>query len=230
MGPNRSDELRLTVRRLSILVASVAVIFGVLVPVLQPFGGAGFVNPTLAILLLSPWVLGILLLALDRHGPVKYWAAPILVSLMAPVLVACHDWCMIQTMVLHGIIPSVISTVLINLCLIGAFTFYLVGMWPRRCLRCGHWTLIPLLKFWGQEKRTVNTRRCGACGSKFWRRHRGEDWKVERRWTWIDGVGKDSRAEAVGNAKGQSDSADRGPTVVNPAPHQEEPSLPSPPQ
>jgi hypothetical protein len=88
MSPNRSDELRLTLRRLSNLVAFVAVIFGVLVPVLQAFGRAGFVNPTPAILLLSPWFLGILILVLDRHGPIKYWTAPILVSLMAPVLVA----------------------------------------------------------------------------------------------------------------------------------------------
>jgi hypothetical protein len=49
-------------------------------------------------------------LALDRHGPVKYWTAPILVSLIASVLIACHDWRVIQALVLHGIIPSVIST------------------------------------------------------------------------------------------------------------------------
>ena len=38
-----------------------------------------------------------------------------------------------------------------------------------------HWPLIPLLKFWREKRRTSNTRWCGACGSKFWRLHRGEE-------------------------------------------------------
>ena len=192
------DEFRFTARRLSILVASFALIVGVLVPLVRRLGEAGYINPTIAVLLLSPWILGSLVLALDHRGPVKYWAAPLLLSLIAPGLAVGQDWIAIQDWVRDGTVRGAVGTLLLNLLLIGAFTLYLAAMSPKRCPKCGRWTLIPLLNIRGKGPRTTNTRWCGGCGSTYWRTHGGEDWKVERRRTWLEGEGGENAAKPVG--------------------------------
>jgi hypothetical protein len=225
-----SDELRLTLRRQSILVASFALITGVLVPVVSRMGSSGIVNPTLMLLLLTPWVLGMLVLVFDRRGPVKYWAAPLLVSLIAPALIICLNWRVVQTWIVYRTIPGVIPTLVVNFCLIAAFMRFLTRMSPRRCPKCGRWTLIPLRSFRGVEARTANTRWCGSCGAKYWRTDKGEDWKVERRRTWIDDLTKDSdgREAEEKEAKGSQESSERAPQVNDPPRPEEEPSQLSP--
>jgi hypothetical protein len=236
MGTHRPDQLRMTLRRGSILVAAFAVISGILAPVLHRLGATGFVNPTLMILLLSPWVLGFLVLLLDRPGPVKYWAAPLLVSLMAPALVACHDWIMIQTWIQYGTLPSLLSTLILNLSLIASFLAYVFYMSPRRCPRCQSRALIPLLDRLGKEKRISNTRWCGAYGSQYWRLHAREEWKTERRRTWIDEVEKkekekekDSKASEPLEKRpgGRCDHSGHVLEVISLLRPQEEPSVPS---
>jgi hypothetical protein len=230
MGPHCSDELRLTLRRQLILVASFALTTGILVPVASRIGSSGVVNPTLMLVILTPWVLGMLVLAFDRRGPVKYWAAPLLVSLIAPALVVCLDWQVVRTWLVYRTIPSVILTLVVNLCLIAAFTHFLTRMSPRRCPKCGRWTLIPLRSVRGVEERTAYTRWCGRCGAKYWRKHRGEEWKVERRRTWIDNLESDSngRKAAEKEAEGSHESSERAPQDNNPPRSEEEPSRLSP--
>jgi hypothetical protein len=143
------------------------------------------VNPTLLTLVASPWILWVLIQVLERKTPMKFWAAPLLLSLMAPALAIGHNWFVLQSWWRMEGSPPLLWTLLINIVLIGSFTFYLREMCPRRCPECENRTMIPLRNFWGPEARTRNTRWCASCGALYWKATGGE-WKKERRRTWLD--------------------------------------------
>jgi hypothetical protein len=176
---------RFHVRHLIILVVFFALFLGILTPVARNLGTRGLVNPRLLLLVGAPWLLGTLILVLGRKGPMKYWASPILLSLMAPALAICHDWLVVESWLGMRILPNLFVTFAINVGLIGAFTAFLVWMCPRRCPECRSLAMIPLRSFWGPAARTPRTRWCARCGAKYWRTRAGE-WKRERRRTWID--------------------------------------------
>jgi hypothetical protein len=185
--------LRFRLRHLLIVVTYFAILLGILVPVLWQLRSLGLVNPALVILVVSPWLLGLLVLVVERRGPVKYWAAPLLLSLTSPALAAAHDWVIVDNWRQTGVIPNALVTLTLNAVLIGSFSVFFLSMLPDSCPRCGHRSLIPLLHFWGRARRTPTTRWCGSCGAQYWRARNGV-WQKERRATWIDSIAKDNSA------------------------------------
>lgn len=190
--------LRFRMRHLFILVTYFAVLLGILVPVLKLYGSSFPINAKLLILLASPWLLGVLVLLVERKGPVKYWAAPLLLSLTAPALAICHDWVIADVWHRTGAIPNAMVSLLLNIVLIGSFSAFFISMYPGCCPKCGHRSLIPLLRLWGRGNRTSQTRWCGVCGAKYWRNREGL-WQKERRATWVDALTKDSPAASSGD-------------------------------
>ena len=186
-NPTRALGLRLRVRHLLIVVAYFAILLGILVPVLKHYGSSGMINATQAILIVSPWLLGILVLVVERKGPVKYWAAPLLLSLTSPALAICHDWVILDMWRRSGVAPHAIVSLLINFVLIGSFSLFFASMFPGCCPKCGHRSLIPLRDVWGGGRRMSKTRWCGSCGAQYWRDGQGL-WQRERRATWVDSI------------------------------------------
>jgi hypothetical protein len=168
------------------------------------------------ILIGSPWLLGFLVLAVERNGPVKYWAAPLLLSLTSPALAVCHNWVTVDLWRRTGELPNVLASLAINAILIGSFSVFFVAMYPGCCPRCGHRSLIPLRKFWGRSNRTLKTRWCGSCGAQYWRDRQGI-WQKERRATWVDATApatpaRVSSADLSPTDPGETDS--EGPLVL----------------
>jgi hypothetical protein len=127
----------------------------------------------------------------ERKGPVKYWAAPLLLSLTAPALAIGHDWFLVDAWQRTGTIPHALLSLVFNILLVGSFSLFFAAMYPDSCPRCGHRSLIPLLRLWGACQRTSQTRWCGSCGAKYWRNREGI-WQKERRATWVDAMASDS--------------------------------------
>src|SRR5262249_53322134 len=144
MNQNRVPGLRFRVRHLLIMAVYFALLMGVLVPVVRYIGSTGPIDGSLTILLVSPWLLRVLLLAIENRGPVKYWAAPLLLSLTSPALAIYHDWFLLAAWQKTGAVPNVIVSLLINILLIGSFTYFVAAMRPDHCPRCGHRALIPV--------------------------------------------------------------------------------------
>jgi hypothetical protein len=181
----RPEGFRLELRHLAMVVVFFALFTTVLIPVANRLGARGILNPPLLLLVTSPWLLGVLILVFERKGPLKYWAAPLLLSLIAPAMATCHDWRFLQGDFRSHTAREILDTLLLNVALIGAFTLFVLRMTPLRCPECANCTMIPLRGLWGPEQRTVNTRWCAACGAKYWKTCEGE-WREERRKTWMD--------------------------------------------
>jgi hypothetical protein len=182
-------------RHLLILVAFFGLFIGVLTPVARTVGTHWVLTPSLTLLVGAPWLLGTLILLLDHRSPVKFWAAPLLLSLMSPALAFCHDWLTYQNWLQFHTQPNVVVTFVINMALIGGFTVYLTTMCPVRCPECLSWTMIPLRGLRGSTQRMIKTRWCASCGAKYWRNSAGE-WKEERRRTWLDDA-RDRRSRPI---------------------------------
>jgi hypothetical protein len=172
-------------RHLLILVVFFGLFVGVVSPAAKFLGTLGILTPPLVLLVAAPWLLGTLILLLAHRSPVKFWAAPLLLSLIAPALAFCHDWLIYQNWLQFRTPPNVAVTFAINMTLIGAFTVYLTAMCPVRCPECQSRALIPLRGLWGSTRRLLKTRWCASCGANYWRNSAGE-WKEERRSTWLD--------------------------------------------
>lgn len=177
--------LRLTLRHQMIGVVYFALIFAIY-DILRKRGGADVRNAIVACtLLLSPWILGVLALALDRPGPMRNWMVTSLFTLFSPALALYHDWVTGLTLWRTGTIPSPLTTMLLNTFFLGSYAVYWRAMGPQQCPTCRRWALIPLIHLWGQTRRTEKTRWCAACGDLVWRIGRGP-WQKERRRTWLD--------------------------------------------
>jgi hypothetical protein len=182
---NPDAVLRPNVRLLLIVVALFDLLMGALVLLIRHLGTIGALPPYLTVLVLSPWLLGILVLTIDRPSPVKYWAAPLLLSLIAPALAVCHDGLIIRSWTLAGGPPDAVVTLLLNIALIIPFCFGIHHMSPRLCPDCGRRAMIPMLRPRGRSRRTALIRWCGSCGARYGRIGAGP-WKSERRTTWLD--------------------------------------------
>ena len=186
------------IRQVAVVVLCFALVAGVSMTVARALGANGMRIAPLLFLVGAPWLLGGLVLRFGRRSPVTFWAAPLLVSLLAPALVIWHDLSVVQSWAhTHGVAARLV-TLGINVVLIGGFTLYVRNMFPRCCPECHNWTMIPLRNSWGAESRSLNTRFCAFCGVVYWRTSKGE-LKKERRRTWLDltmqdpvpGAGKD---------------------------------------
>lgn len=164
---------RLTLRHQMILVAYFAALFAVLVPVVEGSGPSAAFNAVLTTLLLSPWLLAALELALDRPDPLKYWSAPLLQILFAPAVAVSYDLALFSGWVEQGTVSSILPTLLIKGVCFGVFAVYLSAVYPAPCPSCGQRTLIPVFFLWGRSLRTLRSRWCASCGAAFWKRHAG---------------------------------------------------------
>jgi hypothetical protein len=182
--------LRPNMRLSLIVVAFFALLMGVLVPLIRHLGPIGALPPDLMILVLSPWLLGILVLTIDRPSPVKFWAAPILLSLIAPALAVGHDGLIIRSWAHAGGPPHAMVTLLLNIALIVPFCFSVHHMSPRPCPDCGQRAMIPMMRPWGQGRGRGMTliRWCGSCGARYGRIG-GGPWTRERRTAWLGADG-----------------------------------------
>src|SRR3954467_14307639 len=88
----RPYGLRPTLRHQAILVVYFALAFAVVAAALRHDPVGGLEQGVLGALLLTPWILGILFLLLDREGPVRNWAVSSVLMLFAPALALRHDW------------------------------------------------------------------------------------------------------------------------------------------
>lgn len=175
--------LRLTLRHQAILVAHCALLLVVLRPYVDTGGRWAYFNATIAALLISPWLLAALVLVFDRPGPLKYWLAPLSLSLLGPILALCYDLNAAASWTANGTPPRILLTVAVNAFFIGSFLVYLRHAGPTTCPTCSRRALVPLYSVSGTTPRTSSTRWCAACGVRLWRRDRGESWQPERRKT-----------------------------------------------
>jgi hypothetical protein len=130
-------------RHVSILGVAFALFIATLVPVARALAGPRVINPQLLLLVVAPWVLGLLVLMLERSSPVKFWAAPLLLSLSTPALLL---W--LNSLVVLGWTqmppPAALSAILlVNVLLIGRFTVFLRDMCPNHCPDCGNLAMLP---------------------------------------------------------------------------------------
>jgi hypothetical protein len=138
-------------------------------------------------ILFTPWILGFLVMLLDRGGALKNWAVLTLFMLFPVALALGHDWITMAGLLDTGTITRPWNTLALNLFLLGLFAAYWYFMGPVNCPSCGGVALIPLLTLWGRTLRTEKTRWCARCGSLYWKIGSGP-WKIERRTTWVDRV------------------------------------------
>ena len=151
----------------------------------RALGARALLNLPLFLLVASPWLFGAVILVFDRKHQVKLWVAPLLLSLLAPVLVAFDNWPIVLHWPPTQNLTLLISSLLINLVLVWRFTFSARSLCPRCCPECDNWSMIPLQSFAGSTARTKNTLWCASCGALYWRTNEGE-WKKERRQIWLD--------------------------------------------
>jgi hypothetical protein len=192
----KSDQpliFHLRLRHLAIIATFFAIFLGILTPLARELGARRVLNPPLLLLLLAPWLLAVLILVFERKSPLKFWLAPLLLSLLGPALAIGHNWLVVESWLKFQTAPNLVVTFVLNIVLIGTFTFFAAEMSPRRCPDCKRLTMIPLRGFWGPGMRTPNTRWCAACGAKYWRTTDGE-WREERRRTWLDNLKESTQA------------------------------------
>ncbi|MDR3634593.1 MAG: hypothetical protein P4L84_12375 [Isosphaeraceae bacterium] len=158
------------------------VVDGVIVASHRVIGG---VNVLPLIFMFCLWLLGLLIVLLDRPGPVRNWAGPFLVSLSCPYVALWYDGEAILHWARSAPLPPWHHIVLINGLLLGGFGVYFVRMYPRSCPSCGLRSLIPLLRLTRVEKRLSRTRWCASCGETLWKDAEGR-WQKERRRTWVE--------------------------------------------
>ena len=184
MSENRVSlpGLRPTLRHWMIVVAHFALAFAILAPVVHQATPAGISNAALATLLFSPWALAVLVLLLDRPGPLKFWAAPLLFVSFSPLVALCYDVVVLVNYLNLQVRPNLGMCLVVNVVFLGAFAVYLAGMGPTSCPGCSRRALIPWMTPWGRVRRFSKTRWCACCGATYWR-DPGEPWRRERRTT-----------------------------------------------
>src|SRR5947209_9967561 len=94
--------LRITLRDLMIAVAYSGVMSALVANVLKGPGPDTYQTSARVLLLLSPWVLGGLIVLFERPGPTKDWLAACVLFAFYPALVLYHDVAVVQHVVLTG--------------------------------------------------------------------------------------------------------------------------------
>jgi hypothetical protein len=185
---NPTDGLRLTMRRLVMvpIVYSVALL-AVFIPWFSSSGFSGLGLVSVLTLLLLPWAIGVLGSVLRSANPALIWTARLITFLYFPIIFLCYYKILfVSFFAVGGKAPA---ASLVGIALNGLFLAWysrcLARLSPRRCPACSRRTLIPLVRFGMQNKRTANTRWCAHCGGQFWR-DRQRVWHKERRTTWLD--------------------------------------------
>jgi hypothetical protein len=96
--------------------------------------------PLHKILLEPTLALAVLILVLDRPGPVKFWVAPLLFVSFSPLLALCYDVVVLVNYLNYQAKPNLGVCLVVNVVFHGAFAVYLdsmgsdlvSGVWPER--------------------------------------------------------------------------------------------------
>jgi hypothetical protein len=158
MDPNwrYRHGVRLTLRHLMILVLHVALMSAAAVPLARR--GAYFPDQFQAslILAMAPGVLAVLVLVLDRPGPVRFWLAGLIASLTLPAVVTWADWLAWA----FGAWPRYAWAIVILNALGLATLLRVARRLPGRCPACGLKSLLPL-----GRRGPKGLRWCASCGT-----------------------------------------------------------------
>jgi len=136
------------------------------------------------LLLISPWILGMMVMICDREGPVRNWLGPVIHSVFYPLALVTYNAIVVQEWMRTGWLPHPAIVAFVNTALLGCFLFFVHSLWPRRCPVCKHNRVLPLVPLVFREQRSNSTHWCASCGKQFWKNHRA--WEPERRRTWWD--------------------------------------------
>lgn len=189
--------LRFTFRHAIILVVYFALLFKVLIPLIERVGSPKIGGVVLGVLLLSPPLLALLVAFIERAGPLKNWAVTLLSCLFFPAMVLNHDCAVLFAYLESGQRPTLWPTLLVNAVILTMALPYVGKMIPRPCPSCRRRTLVPLMRIFKKDKRTAKTCWCASCGAKYWKDQEG-NWRIEKRKTWLDEATEPSRTTGTG--------------------------------
>lgn len=114
---------------------------------------------------LSPPLLALLVLLLERPGPAKFWLAGLIASLFVPALVAWSDlvalmaWSDLSAQWSGPIEVVILLALVVNAAGVAGLV-RVATRWPRRCPACGLRSLLPL------GRRARGLRWCVSCGAR----------------------------------------------------------------
>ncbi len=182
-----ASGLRPAARYALILGIYVLLTVAALITLLIAHRASATVNVLPLAFMFSIWLLGVLTILIDRPGPVRNWAAPLVVSLCAPYVALWYDWEIALKWARSGVPPMWTTLLLLNTIVLGGYGVYLSRAYPQRCPKCHSRSLIPLFRLTRIEKRTARTRWCASCNEKLWKDQNGT-WQKERRKTWVDDI------------------------------------------
>jgi hypothetical protein len=208
IGRDTSSQLAagFALRHLLIVFAYLAVLFKVVVPALRFSGLRAPSSLIMAVVLISPPLLALLALMIERPGALKSWCVIFLNALFFPAVVLNHDFVALLGYLREGRAPVLWVTVVLNLVGLACVSRFAGKLLPRICPRCARRALIPLIRLGKRESRSSNTSWCGSCGGKFWK-DRDDRWRLERRQTWLDTLDESATARDVAPTPGHGASA-----------------------
>ena len=195
--PHQPEGLKTTKRQLWILLLFAVLWILIYAKLTEIHQRTGLINAKPLAVLYTPWLLGVLVILIDRPGPVRNWLGPLLISVFYPTLCLWYDFDASSKWMHHGTAPTWFLLIPMNILVFGGFAVYLARMSPKRCPTCERRALIPLLRLLKQDRRTVNTHWCAACGAKLWKDQEGQ-WQREKRRTYLDNATVPADAARIG--------------------------------
>jgi hypothetical protein len=187
---------RFALRHLLIVFAYLAVLFKVVMPALR-FSGLKAPSSLVApVVLISPPLLALLVMVIERPGALRNWCVIFLNALFFPAVVLNHDFVALLGYLREGRAPVLWVTLVLNLVGFAWVSKYAGKLLPRICPSCQRRTLIPLIRLGKRESRSSKTSWCGSCGGKFWK-DADQRWRSERRTTWLDALDESATVHDV---------------------------------
>lgn len=136
------------------------------------------------LLLISPWILGVMVMLFDRAGPVRNWLGSVVHAVFYPLALIIFNWRVVEQWMRCGWLQEPLIVGALDVVLLASFVFSLYYLTPQRCPSCEQRSLIPLMPWIFREQRSNSTHWCASCGSQYWKYHGA--WEPERRTTWWD--------------------------------------------
>ena len=166
-------------------------------------------NSRILVILISPWVLGMMVMIFDRAGPVRNWFGSVVHSVFYPLALITFNWCVVDQWMRYGWLPHPVLVVAVNLLLLACLGFCFRYLRPRRCPSCRRGSMIPLMPWLFRERRSNSTHWCALCGSQYWMKEGA--WEPERRKSWWDYAQSHSRSSYAPHALTERPSRERAP-------------------
>src|SRR5262249_6340492 len=142
--PVTHGGFQFTRRHALILSIHLLVLFGAITPVLERSVRFSTLSVVLSAFVLTPPLLALLVMLIDRPGPVKNWGFLLLLVLLYPALAVSHDVQAVSDYLTSGKVPNAQVLFLINAMVLPVSIVYAARMMPRPCPGCCMRTLVPL--------------------------------------------------------------------------------------